>query len=79
MVKDDYDHERIKKRMTICKDIFEQRVDVEEMHTKGKSLLARMFSTIYLGDLTSYYLAIRNRTDPTPVEVIEDLKKALAK
>ena len=77
MIRDDYDHERIKKRMDISKDIFEHRVDVEEIHTEGKGLLARMFSTIFLGDLTSYFLAIRNRVDPTPVHVIEDLKKAL--
>ncbi len=79
MIRDDYDHPRIKKRMDICKDIFEQRVDVEEIHTEGKSFLARIFSTIYLGDLTSYFLAIRNRVDPTPVDIIENLKKELAK
>lgn len=79
MIRDDYDHERIKKRMEICKNIIENRVDVEDIHTEGKSLLARIFSTIYLGDLTSYYLAIRNRVDPTPVEVIENLKKELAR
>jgi glucose/mannose-6-phosphate isomerase len=78
MIRDDHDHERIKKRMNICKDLIENRVDVEDISTKGKSFLARVFSTIYLGDFTSYYLAIRNRVDPTPVNVIENLKKALA-
>lgn len=79
MIRDEQDHPRIKKRMDVCKSIFEQRVDVEELNTEGASLLARMFSTIYAGDLASYYLAIRNRIDPTPVRVIEDLKKELAK
>jgi len=79
LLRDEQDHPRIRKRMDICKEIFEERVDTEELHTKGKSLLARMFSTIYLGDFVSYYLAIRKRVDPTPVQIIENLKRALLK
>lgn len=77
-IRDNEDHPRIKKRMDICKKILEKRVDVEEIETKGKYLLSRMFSAIYLGDLTSYYLALLNREDPTPVTVIEYLKSELA-
>ena len=33
--------------------------------------------TIYLGDFVSYYLALWNRADPSPVEIIEDMKKRL--
>ena len=44
----------------------------------GDTPLERMFSLIQLGDFTSYYLAVVNDTDPTPVEAIETLKKALA-
>lgn len=78
MIKDKEDHPRIRKRMEICKDIFEKRVDVEEIETKGKYLLSRIFSAIYLGDFTSYYLALSNREDPAPVDIIEYLKKKLA-
>lgn len=77
LIRDRYDDEKIKKRMDICRDIMEERVDVEEVHTQGKSLLARMFSTIYLGDFVSYYMAIWNRVDPSPVEIIEGLKRKL--
>jgi glucose/mannose-6-phosphate isomerase len=38
-----------------------------------------MFSLIYLGDWVSYYLAVLNRVDPTPVKVIDYLKAELAK
>jgi len=55
-----------------------EHVDVEEVETQGESLLARMFSAIYLGDFVSYYLALWNRVDPSPVEIIEDMKKKLA-
>jgi len=77
IIRDEDDHERIKKRFDICSDIMSDRVDVEFIETKGKSLLARMFSTIHLGDMTSYELAMNLRVDPTPVEVIEGLKKRL--
>ncbi len=77
MIRDQYDHPRIKKRMNICTEIMNERVDVEDIFTKGQSLLARMFSTIHLLDFLSYEFAIANRVDPSPVEVIELLKKQL--
>lgn len=76
-LRDVHDNDRVKKRMDICKEIMEERIDVEEMHVQGESLLARIFSAIYMGDLTSYYFALRERIDPSPVEVIERLKKQL--
>ena len=77
ILRDKYDNERIKKRMDVCKEIMEVNVDVEEVQTEGESLLARMFSAIYLGDFVSYYLALWNRADPGPVEIIEEMKKKL--
>lgn len=77
LLRDVHDNERVKKRMEICKDLMEETVDVEEFHVQGEGILARMFSAIYFGDLVSYYLAILNRTNPTPVEVIERLKERL--
>jgi glucose/mannose-6-phosphate isomerase len=38
-----------------------------------------MFSLIYLGDWVSWHLAVLNKTDPTPVPVIQQLKTRLAK
>ena len=77
MIRDNYDNERIKKRMDICQEIMEVTADVEEVQTEGESLLSRMFSAIYLGDFVSYYLALWNRVDPSPVEIIEEMKKKL--
>jgi glucose/mannose-6-phosphate isomerase len=77
MVRDSDDHERNKKRMNICKEIFEERVDVYEFEARGKSMLAKMFSIICFGDWVSYHLAIWKRVDPTPVYVIESLKKKM--
>lgn len=77
IIRDKHDNDRIKKSMDICKEIMETSVDVEEVETQGSSLLARMFSAIYLGDFVSYYLALWNRVDPSPVEVIEEMKRKL--
>jgi len=77
IIKDKGDNSRIKKRMDICREIMEQYVEVEEVETQGEGLLARMFSVIYLGDYVSYYMALGNRVDPSPVDIIEGMKKKL--
>ena len=50
---------------------------VIECVTKGRTPLARIMSMIILGDLVSLELANLNNVNPTPVEVIENLKKEL--
>ncbi len=44
----------------------------------GESDLSQMMSLVLLGDWVSYYLAILNGTDPTPVAAIDYLKRRLA-
>ena len=44
----------------------------------GESALSQMMSLILFGDWVSYYLALLNETDPSPVRVIDYLKKRLA-
>jgi len=71
---------RVEQRREITRKIIENKVaEFIVCPTKGKGKMARMFSLIYLGDLASYYLAILNQVDPSPVACIEDLKKELAK
>lgn len=81
LLRDPGDHERVKRRMEITKTLLrrEEGVETVEVWSSGRGRLSRLFSLIYLGDLVSYYLAILNRVDPTPVERIERLKKQLAK
>jgi glucose/mannose-6-phosphate isomerase len=45
-----------------------------EVWSQGESALAKMLSTILIGDFTSVYLAILRRVDPTPVKTIALLK-----
>ena len=78
LLRDMNDHPQIRARMNIVKDIILQHeVEVIDIHSRGEGLLERILSLIQLGDFTSYYLAILNKVDPTPVAVIEALKQAL--
>lgn len=79
-LRDKGDHPRVKLRMEITKGLLEQYASsLIEVETEGRSTLTRMFSLIYLGDWVSYYLAILNGIDPTPVNVIDYLKNELGK
>jgi glucose/mannose-6-phosphate isomerase len=72
------EHPRVARRFEILKEILHQRgMHVEEFFAEGGSKLARMFSLISLGDWTSYYLALIENVDPSPVPVISFLKKKL--
>ncbi len=72
------DHAKVRRRMNIVKDLIEKlEVEVVDLHSMGEKPLERMFSLIQMGDFISYYLAILNEVDPTPVDVIEQLKAQL--
>ncbi|MEA2031538.1 MAG: bifunctional phosphoglucose/phosphomannose isomerase [candidate division Zixibacteria bacterium] len=78
ILRDMDDHPQIRNRMNIVKDIIKSReVEVIDVHSRGERPLERMLSLVQLGDFVSYYLAILNKVDPTPVNIIEALKKAL--
>lgn len=48
-----------------------------EVWAQGKSPLARMLSTILMGDFTSVYLAMLRGVDPTPVDTVSVMKKKI--
>ncbi len=50
----------------------------DEVRALGGSTLARLFSLVFVGDLTSCYVGLRRGIDPTPVAAIDQLKGALA-
>jgi glucose/mannose-6-phosphate isomerase len=77
ILRDKDDHERVVKRIDVLKILLKDIIKVKEIHTQGKTLLARIFSLIYTGDFISYYLAMLNNIDPTPIERISRLKGAL--
>jgi glucose/mannose-6-phosphate isomerase len=79
ILRDEGDHRRTGFRMAIVrKMIADLGIPVEEIESTGKSPLARMYSLIQLGDYISYYMAILNEEDPTPIDAIDHLKKELS-
>ncbi|MCK4657643.1 MAG: bifunctional phosphoglucose/phosphomannose isomerase [candidate division Zixibacteria bacterium] len=79
-LKDIDDHLRVTARMRIVNSLFSKRkIEAIELSSDGDSLLSRMLSLIQLGDFASFYLAILNGVDPSPVKVIDYLKSALEK
>ena len=80
ILRDIADHPRISKRMDATRNLLKRdKVKVLEVFSSGRELLARIFSLVYIGDFVSFYLAILNGIDPTPVEKITIIKKELAK
>jgi glucose/mannose-6-phosphate isomerase len=78
IIKDEYDLPGIKKRMKITKELIHlKKCPVLDLELSGSSDLVKIFSIIYLGDWTSYFLALENGIDPTPVDIIENFKKKL--
>jgi glucose/mannose-6-phosphate isomerase len=78
-LRDKEDHPQIQRRFDLTRDLIAGKSgSLHEIWSEGKSLLARVLSVIYLGDYVSLYLAYLNNTDPTPVVVIDYLKKNLS-
>lgn len=80
LLRDSGDHERVQKRADITTGIIVDRVrKVIEVKARGESFLAKFYSLAYIGDYTSFYLALEYGINPTPVGTIDYLKSELAK
>ena len=82
LIRDNQEAEIVGKRFNATKKVAweskdEANLEMVEIMTEGESLLARMMSSVMLGDLVSLKLAEMNGVDPTPVTVIENLKTEL--
>jgi glucose/mannose-6-phosphate isomerase len=74
----DHDHERVEKRMELCRPIFEKKSNpIIDIVAEGASLLEQYFYLIHLTDWISYFLARENQADPDAVESIEFVKEEL--
>ena len=74
----DHDHERVEKRMEICREIFEKKSNgIIDIIGEGASLLEQYYYLIHLTDWISFYLAKENGVDADPVEMIDFLKGEL--
>jgi glucose/mannose-6-phosphate isomerase len=72
--------QRLRRRMDLVARSLEDRAaTVVQVECRGTAPLARCLSALTLGDWTSYYLALLNGVDPTPVPAIEELKQVLGR
>lgn len=73
------DHERVKIRFSALQKLLKERsAKILSYESNAKTLLARMFDLIYLGDWASFYLSLLNKVDPTPIPFINELKDILS-
>ena len=80
IISSERDHPRVRKRFKLIKKLIKDKgVNVTEMSVIGDDLLHQILSAIYVGDWTSYFLALMYKIDPSPVDIIENLKKELKK
>ena len=69
---------KIQKRMQITQELLHLiPSDIIEVEMTGKSQLGRMLKMIHLLDWVSYYTALINKVDPSPVNRITQLKTKL--
>lgn len=74
------DHPRVRIRQRVTKEVLDRAgVRHHTIVSQGNSPLAQMLAVITQGDWVSYYLALLNGADPTPVATIDYLKNALAR
>jgi glucose/mannose-6-phosphate isomerase len=67
-------------RLNFMRDLFSQvAADVIEIQVKGQNALAKMMYAMYIGDFCSCYLAVLRNIDPTPVNIIKELKEKLTR
>ena len=76
---DKKDHPQNIKRMKITAELLKKKgIDSTLIEMPDANIFNTIFSTLILGDWVSYYLALAYKQDPTPVAIVEDLKKKLA-
>jgi glucose/mannose-6-phosphate isomerase len=76
LIRDKAEPAEVRSRIETTKKLMQPAVSKTlEVWTQGESKLAKMLSTICIGDFTSVYLAILRKIDPTPVKTIALLKE----
>ncbi len=78
MLRDQSDFPQMGKRFEVTADLLREKgVEVETIDMPGESVFEKMFGSILIADFASYSLALKYGIDPTPVDMVEALKKML--
>lgn len=65
------------KRMTVFKEVLQNKISINIIKMPSGKPLLKILTTLSLGLWTSYYLALINKVDPTPVDLVEKFKKLI--
>jgi len=72
------DNIKTKERWEIFKEYFKKNgIESKEIFSVKGNIISKIVNLIYLLDYTSIYLAIKMKTDPTPVNSIDFIKSKL--
>lgn len=75
----DYEHKQVQRRFEISRDLIRETLhDVIEVKAEGQTQLAQLVDLCFIGSLASVFIALQAGVDPGPVDVIWELKNALA-
>ncbi len=79
-LEDQDQHPRERQRVELTAELISDPAhDVIRIETEGETRTERLLWSVMLGDLISLELAARESVDPTPVDVIENLKDRLGR
>ncbi|OGB85578.1 bifunctional phosphoglucose/phosphomannose isomerase [candidate division Kazan bacterium RIFCSPLOWO2_01_FULL_48_13] len=80
MLKDASDHPSINHRMEVLSTVLRGRgINSQIINMIGNNYLEKVLSSLMLMDWVSYFLALELGIDPTPVDMVEQFKAAMAK
>ena len=78
-LRDEDDHPGIQKRMDISEELLSKETAIQlSISQAGRNRVERLLKLIHFTDWVSYYCALLNHIDPTPVNRIQDLKARIA-
>jgi glucose/mannose-6-phosphate isomerase len=72
------EHPRLEQRAIATRELIEEAlVQVLTVDAEGEGRLAQLLDLAYVGDWTTYYLALDNDVDPGPIDAIAQLKASI--
>jgi glucose/mannose-6-phosphate isomerase len=79
LLRDDREEPEIVRRFSLLRDLVGAAAGgVSECRARGRGVLARLLSLTYLGQWTSYYLAVLRGVDPWVVPMLDEMKRLMA-
>lgn len=74
-----FDHPQIQKRFILSARLLSgKRPEPHVVEATGKTIAEQLLWAVLMGDFTTLYLGLLNGVNPSPVELVEKLKKELA-